>query len=234
MSSRDAILAKLRAARRPFEDAPPRPSAYLPVTVQDDLSTDALIERFSAELTRLMGTTLVVNGDDEARAAVIDLLKKHEAKRILSWDFAHIPVSGLKEAIESAGIDILYPEPYTGDREAMLHLAEGAQVGLTGADAAAATTGTLIVTTAPGKGRIPTILPPVLISVISLDQLLPRIESWFARLREADPKMSGITNSANFCLITGPSRTGDIEMELILGVHGPGTQYVVIKKTEDA
>ncbi len=230
MSSRDAILAKLRAARRPFEDAPPRPSDYLPVTVQDDLSPDALIERFSAELTRLMGSPMVVTGDDEARAAVIDLLKKHNTTHILAWDFTHIPVSGLKEAVEAAGIEIIYPEPYSSARDEMLAKAESAQVGLTGADAAAATTGTLIVTTAPGKGRIPTILPPVLISVIRVDQLLPRIESWFAQLRESDPAMSGITNSANFCLITGPSRTGDIEMELILGVHGPGTQYVVIKK----
>ncbi|MDX2161762.1 MAG: LUD domain-containing protein [bacterium] len=229
-SSRDAILNKLRQTRRPFEDAPPRPKAYLPVTVQDDVTPEALLERFSAELTRLMATPIPVNGDAEAREAVIGLLHKHAARCMIAWDFAHIPVEGLEGAIRAAGVEIMHPETHDEFRAEMLAGAETAQVGLTGADAAAATTGTLIFRTGPGKGRIPTVLAPVHIAVVTLDQLLPRLESWFAAQRERDAAMRGITDSANFCFITGPSRTGDIEMELILGVHGPGTLYVVIKR----
>ncbi len=228
-SSRDVILNKLRRVR-PFEDAPPRPKQYLPVTVQEDESQPALIERFSLELTRLMGTPLVVNGEDEARATVVDLMKKHETRRIIAWDFAHIPVAGLREAIVAAGIEIITPDTKDEFRAEVLAAAEGAQVGLTGADAAAATTGTLIFTTGAGKGRIPTVLAPVHIAVITADQLVTRLESWFAAQREQDAGMSGITDSTNFCFVSGPSRTGDIEMELILGVHGPGTEYVVIVK----
>ncbi|MFN8530372.1 MAG: LUD domain-containing protein, partial [Anaerolineae bacterium] len=156
MSSRDAILNKLRAARRPFEDAPPRPKSYLEVTVQDDLSTDALIERFSVELTRLMGTPVIVNGDAEARDKVIELLQKHNAARIIAWEFQHIPVEGLEAAVKAAGIEILHPDTHDEFRAETLSAAESAQVGLIGADAVAATTATLIVSTAPGKGRIPT------------------------------------------------------------------------------
>lgn len=226
-SSRETILNKLRSAHRPFDDAPPRPQTYLNVTVQDDESPDALLERFTRELTALKGDVFTVEGDDAARAKVLELLAQHETKSIIAWDFAYIPVEGLEVAIRAAGIDIVQPDTHDEMRMEILSASAEAQVGLTGADAAAATTGTLIFTTAPGKGRVPTVLAPVHIAVITLDQLLPRLESWIAVQRAQGLPL---TNSANFCFVSGPSRTGDIEMQLILGVHGPGKVQVIVKR----
>lgn len=227
-SSRDRILSKLRSVPAPFEDAPARPKAYLPVTAIDDTSPQGLLARFSAELTRLKGEVFPVTGDEAARGKVLELLQAHKARSILAWDFAHIPVQDLRRAIEGAGIEIIQPETHDEFRAETLELSRDAEVGLTGADAAVAATGTLIVTTAPGKGRIPTVLAPVHIAVITLDQILPRLESWLAAERARG--MPSVANSANICFITGPSRTGDIEMELILGVHGPGQVQVVVKQ----
>jgi len=228
-SARDTILNKLRAsAQRPFPDAPPRPKHYHPVTIQEDESAEALLERFTTELKNLKAEPFVVDDDAAARVQVLALLEEHEARRIIAWDFAHIPVTGLEAAIRAAGIEILYPDAHDDYRAEMLAAAEGAQVGLTGADAAAATTGTLIFTTGAGKGRIPTVLAPVHIAIITQDQILTRIESWVARLR-ADA-LGEFRSHANFCFVSGPSRTGDIEMELILGVHGPGRVQVVVKR----
>ncbi len=56
--SRDTILAKLRQARQPFPDAPPRPKDYLPVTRLDDRSPGALLDRFTEELETLNGESL--------------------------------------------------------------------------------------------------------------------------------------------------------------------------------
>ncbi|MCC6803091.1 MAG: LUD domain-containing protein [Anaerolineae bacterium] len=226
-SSRDTILNKLRSARRPFADAPPRPAAYLNVTTQDDETPDALLERFTRELGALTGEVFPVRGAAAARKKVLQLLAQHEAKRILAWDFAHIPLDGLEAAIREAGIEIIQPDAHDEMRMETLTASADAQVGLTGADAAAATTGTLVFTTAPGKGRIPTVLAPVHIVVITLNQIVPRIESWVAAQRaQALP----LRKSANFCFITGPSRTGDIEMQMVLGVHGPGKIQVVVKR----
>jgi L-lactate dehydrogenase complex protein LldG len=227
MTSRDTILNKLRSVHRPFDDAPPRPSTYLNVTVQDDESPDALLERFSKELGALTGEVYPVTGDEEARAKVLEVLEQFEAKSILAWDFSNIPVDGLEAAIRATGIEIIQPDTHDEMRMETLSAAAEAQVGLTGADAAAATTGTLIFTTAPGKGRIPTVLAPVFLAVITLDQLLPRLESWFAKQRALGLPM---TDSANICFITGPSRTGDIEMQMVLGVHGPGKIRVIVKR----
>jgi L-lactate dehydrogenase complex protein LldG len=227
MSSRDNILNKLRGVHRPFDDAPPRPKNYLNVTVQDDESPDALLERFSKELGALTGEVYSVTGDEEARAKVLEVLEQYEAKSILAWDFAHIPVDGLEAAIRATGIEIIQPDSHDEMRMETLSASAGAQVGLTGADAAAATTGTLIFTTAPGKVRIPTVLAPVFLAVITLDQLLPRLESWIAKQRALGLPL---TDSANVCFITGPSRTGDIEMQMVLGVHGPGKIRVIVKR----
>jgi L-lactate dehydrogenase complex protein LldG len=227
-TSRDRILDKLRAARRPFPDAPPRPARYLPVTSQPDTSVNALIDRFAVELTALKGEPFIVEGDAAARERILNLMENHGARRVIAWELAHIPVAGLGDALAEAGIEVLHPHTHDSFRAEMLSAAEAAQVSLTGADAAAATTGTLIFTTQPGRGRIPTVLAPVHIAVITADQLVTRVEDWVATLR-ADG-MRAIRQRANFCFVTGPSRTGDIEMELILGVHGPGRVQVVIKR----
>ena len=226
-SSRETILNKLRSAQRPFSDAPPRPQAYLNVTVQDDESPEALLARFTKEFSALTGDVFPVEGDDAARAKVLDVLAQHNAKSILAWDFAYIPVEGLEAAIRAAGIEIIQPDTHDELRMETLTISAGAQVGLTGVDAAAAATGTMIFTTAPGKGRIPTVLAPVHLAVITLDQIVPRIESWVAAQRA---KNLPLRESANFCFITGPSRTGDIEMQMILGVHGPGKIQAIIKR----
>jgi L-lactate utilization protein LutC len=227
-STRDQVLNKLRAARRPFPDADPRPRPYQPVTADAAADADALLERFRIELEALKAELYVVDGDDAARAQVLDLLAGHSANHILAWDFRHIPVDRLEAAIRAAGITITQPDAHDEFRAETLALAEGAAVGLTGADAAAAATGTLIVTTGPGKGRIPTVLAPVHVVVITLNQLLPRLEDWVAGQRAAG--LSDLRASANICLITGASRTGDIEMQLVLGVHGPGILQVVVKR----
>ena len=226
-SSRETILNKLRSAQRPFDNAPPRPQTYLNVTTQDDLSPEALLARFTKELSALTGEVYAVDGDEAARDKVLEVLEQFEVKSLLAWDFANIPVEGLEAAIRATGIEIIHPDTHDEMRMETLTASAEAQIGLTGVDAAAATTGTMIFTTGPGKGRIPTVLPPVHLAVIRLDQLVPRIESWIAAQRATGLPL---TNSANFCFITGPSQTGDIEMQMVRGVHGPGKNRVIVKR----
>jgi L-lactate dehydrogenase complex protein LldG len=228
MSSRDQILNKLRAARKPFPDAPPRPRQYQPVTTITDSSAEGLLARFTTELKNLLGEPFVVEGDEAACDKVLELLKSHNTTDILAWDFKHIPVKGLEAAIKQSGISIHQPEMHDEFRAETLETIRDAQVGLTGVDAAIAATGTLVVSTGPGKGRIPTVLPPVHIAVVTLEQIVPRLEDWVARQRVNG--LDDVTKSANVCFISGPSRTGDVEMIMILGVHGPGKVQVVVKR----
>lgn len=228
MSARDEILRRLRAARRPFPDAAPTPQSYLPVVDFDATDPDALLERFTAELTALEGTVTVVDGADAAREAVLALLQQEGAGRVMAWHFKHIPVPKLYTAMQAAGHTVDYPHVHDDDREAELVRLESASVGLTGVDAAVAATGTLIVRTGPGKSRLPTVLPPAHIAVMTQRQMVPRLEDWLAAQRESG--LADLADAANVCFITGPSRTADIEKQLVVGVHGPGRLHVVVRR----
>ena len=223
--SRDKILNKLRAARRPFPDAPPRPKHYAPVTDVDDDSPDALLGRFS-EIAD--ADVRAVDGDDAAREAIMDLLREKGVNHVLAWHFTQIPVRGLKGALEAADMHIEQPDVRDEFRMETLESAREAGAGLTGVDALAATTGTLIVSSGRGRGRIPTMLPPLHIAVARLDQLVGRLEDWVAGQRADD--LQTLRASANVAFISGPSATADIEMVKVLGVHGPGELVVLVKR----
>lgn len=227
-SSRDHILNTLRSTRQPFPDAPPRPKVYKPVANIDDPSSEGLLEQFVRVTRELKGEAFVVEGDEAACDHVIHLLKSHHTTHLLAWDFKHIPVRSLETAIKASGITIYSPNTHDEFRQETIESVRDAQVGLTGADVAVAATGTMVVSTGPGRGRIPTVLAPVHMMVITLDQIVARLEDWVAWQRQQG--LDGLWNSANTCFISGPSKTADIEMELILGVHGPGTVQIIIKK----
>jgi len=227
-SSREKILNKLREAQKPFPDAPPRPHHYLPVALVEDNSPEGLLKQFSRIIQELHAQIFVVEGDEAACDKVLDLLKSHNTTNLLAWDFKHIPVQYLESAIKESGITIHHPEMRDEFRRETVETIQSAQAGLTGADVAIAATGTMVVSTGPGKGRLPTVLAPVHIAVITMDQIVTRMEDWLARQRTLGSDR--LWNSANVCFISGPSKTADIEMELIYGVHGPGIVQVVVKK----
>jgi L-lactate dehydrogenase complex protein LldG len=96
------------------------------------------------------------------------------------------------------------------------------RVGITGAFAGIAESGTFAVISGPGRSRLASLLAPVHVAVLRADRLYPSLAAFFA----AHPDVA--EEGSNLVLITGPSRTADIEMTLTRGVHGPGEVHVVI------
>jgi L-lactate dehydrogenase complex protein LldG len=216
MTSRDRILAKLRANRPPFPDAPPRPEQFRQVTHADPAD---LLARFKAELERLTGKVHLCRDEAEA-IGMISLIIGTE-RRIMVW--RALPLPGLEAALMASGVEIVRPQVRGEDRRAALLELEPIRVGLTGADAAFASTGTMVMITNAAQGRLPSLLPPVHIAVLRKERLFPTLEAWMGA--EGRTALAG-SNSITF--ITGPSRTGDIEMMIVLGVHGPGQVHVVV------
>jgi L-lactate dehydrogenase complex protein LldG len=94
--------------------------------------------------------------------------------------------------------------------------AETSQATITLAECLVAQTGSIFVSSKCG-GRGASVVAPVHIVVANVGQLVPDLETAFARLRER-----GTASHNSFvCLITGSSRTSDIEKILVLGAHGP-------------
>jgi L-lactate dehydrogenase complex protein LldG len=108
------------------------------------------------------------------------------------------------------------------DREELRALCASADVGITSADYALADTGTLVMIASPREARMVSLLPPAHIAVVPRDRILTGLDELFSVL----PNPAAETSS--MVLITGPSRTADIEQILVRGVHGPGRITVVV------
>ena len=92
-----------------------------------------------------------------------------------------------------------------------------ADLGVTGCDCLIARTGSIAVSTRSTGGRALSVLPPVHLVIERRDQLVPDLTAalalWHQRYDRHWP--------SNLSVITGPSRTGDIEKILVMGAHGP-------------
>ncbi len=218
--AREQILSRLRQAREGLPDASPRPEQYQPVMTVEDESPQGLLSRFRTELEGLQGEVYLVADEEAALDKTLSLLAESGARHALTWNWSHIPLPGLDRALANAGIEALQPTP--DNREAC----EAAEAGISGADAAIAATGSLVVSTAAGMGRLATLLPPQHIVLLRQEQLLPCLEDWVALQRAEE--LTRLGSRSNLCIITGPSRTADIEKNLVLGVHGPGLLQVVV------
>jgi L-lactate dehydrogenase complex protein LldG len=183
-----------------------------------------MIASFTRELEKLMGTVHRVADDGQAQARVLELLEARGVARVLAWDGEWLRPAGLGDTLRTRGIVVepCWLPPDGPERTSRLKALDDVVVGITGAHGALADTGSLVVVSGPGRGRIASLLPPVHIAVIGADQLSPTLATFLS----ANPDIADV--GSNVVAITGPSRTGDIEGTLVLGVHGPGDLHVII------
>lgn len=190
----------------------------------DDESPAALADKFSRELTALSGHAYQFDSRQTAIERVLQILQAHQADHLLAWAAAELSLPGLGAALQSAGIthepdEILPDGPARAER---LKRLASVPVGLTGAQGGLADTGSLALISGPGRGRLASLLPPVHIALLRRERLYPTLADFLTT--HSDAAVAG----SNLVLITGPSRTADIEMTLSLGVHGPGELHVII------
>ena len=210
MNSRQKILRNLRSAQIPFPATQPV-SVHIPVTPLDGHVRHSLQARFIKEAQALNCQIHQVPDETTAAETVLQLLEADTC--VTAWDFEQIPCPSLEKSLHEAEIDLVpFDDPFV-------------QVGITGASAALAATGSLVIVSGPGRHRSTSLLPKLHIAIITQDQFLPNLESWLAQQRK-DNLRSYETSNIN--IISGPSRTADIAMELILGMHGPKSLHIII------
>ncbi len=213
--AREEILRRLRRSSPPFPAASPEDKPTQPVTRAT--SGEDWVQRFITEAERVRATVYRTADDDQARAALRELLIRLGARRATTWDQAHMPLPGVIALLHALGI-----QRVQGDNA----LVATAEVGITGADWALATTGTLVLHAGHGKPRMASLLPPYHIAVLRAERILPRLEDYIALQRAAG--LRDLRESSNITLITGSSRTSDIELQPVHGVHGPLELHVIV------
>lgn len=87
-----------------------------------------------------------------------------------------------------------------------------------------ADTGSVVLAASPQEPRRASLLPEVHVSLLAEDRILPGLEELFQALGGELPSALAI--------VTGPSRSADIEQRLVIGVHGPGEVHVVLTPPE--
>jgi L-lactate dehydrogenase complex protein LldG len=180
--------------------------------------------RFRAALEAIAGTVHEARTPDEIAGIVAGLASRLGTRSLLAWSHEAIAVPGLAEALAARGLASVVPDiPQQGaEREARLAELAALPLGLTGADAGLAETGSVVVVTGPGRPRMASLLVPVHVAVLHADRLVDDIATLLASRGDL------VAAGANFVCITGPSRTADIEHTLSRGVHGPGEVHVIL------
>ena len=153
-----------------------------------------------------------------------EIVARHGQGSLITWDNASLPTEGAAERLIAAGCErIGSTVPRAGD-ERRTHQSGYFDVrcGLTGAEAAFAESGSIVIRSGPGRPRMASLIPLVHIALLPVDRIFQSQMDWMA---EGDV---GLSEAANVVYVTGPSRTADIEQQLNLGVHGPRAVHLVI------
>jgi len=208
--SRDNILHRVRTAlgRSAGQGAADPPPARIRIP---EVDMEKRISSMFASIEALAGKTHRAATPADARAFVAAAITGKSAvvsNAPFLADCGIASLSGVRSGIT--------------DREELRGLCAAADVGITSADYALADTGSLVMISSPHEARLVSLLPPAHIAVVPRDRILTGLDELFSVL----PDPAAATSS--MVLITGPSRTADIEQILVRGVHGPGQITVVV------
>ena len=248
---RDAFLDRVRQALARGRAAPVRRAAAgaaeLPRRDPPGADPGAWPERFAAELAAVGGRCRLVKAADlEAQCA--ELAASEPFSRAVAWDAEALAEPGrslLERALAALARGGTRVTPWRGgDAAALRRAAAAADLGVAVADLAIAASGTAVLLSGPGRGRSVTLLPEQIWLLVPASALRPTLSAALAELAQRQrhagsgaggeagtglppgggrpqngPAQSGFPQ--NIVLVTGPSKSADIEMELVHGVHGP-------------
>ena len=208
-SARDEILGKVRTSlgRSPGSPVPPIPPTGR-VGPRAAGATDAEIEMLFAEIGKLSGVTRRLRNRDDLQSALADLARTEQVKKATLWATPDLRAWDVAGGLRALGVELVSPQA------GMRAVAE-CDLGVTGVDAALPETGTLVLRSSPEKPRVVSLLPRVHLAILRPSALRADLHQAFAEVK----------GDGYVVLVTGPSRTADIELTLTLGVHGPRSLY---------
>jgi L-lactate dehydrogenase complex protein LldG len=220
MSGRDTVLASIRRGLHVSGREPPRrqavmnridahPSGLVPARGQ--LPPKERLELFVTMVERSAATVARVGALDDVPTAVADFLRRHNLPMRVQRG-ADAALAGMPWTRETAlTVDAGPPDP------ASLAAVSHAIAGI-------AETGSLVLTSGPDNPTSLNFLPDNQMVVVTAADVVGDFETVWARLREKFG--AALPRAVN--LVTGPSRTADIEQTLIIGAHGPRRLHVIV------
>ena len=210
---------------------------------------NALVAEFVDTWRALDGDAWIARGGrDEVRRTIGEAVAtmigdggQGTRRRVLAWATADLASLDLPGLLGGTGCDYV-PWPFggAGDGESdgvaaeaaattaagLLTLAEGSELGITTCSWAVAETGTIALYATPATGRLPSLLPTAHLALVRPSQVVKSVADGLRLLADHMAQHDGPPSAVN--LVSGPSRSADIEGDLAVGVHGPRRAGVII------
>ncbi|MBW1717178.1 MAG: lactate utilization protein [Deltaproteobacteria bacterium] len=181
---------------------------------QRSTNVKELVKAFKTECELLSGKVYVARTNREAHQFLSLIIKQAGIKRIIKWNSHLLRRLEIDRVLDSLGI-----------QDYVRHEAT-AELGISGVDYGLADTGTLVLRTSRTQDRATSLLPPVHVALMESERILPGSEDLILKLML---ELGGKAElDSCLTLISGPSLTADIELNLVSGIHGPGELHVII------
>ena len=210
LNEKEKLLAHGHAQAPLTQEPPPEPQAIFDKTT--------LVGLFKDNLESVDGHCIVASNESEVAQAITDIIQDLRER---NFSVAKIALS---DSLEVERLMHL-----TGIRFAEVEITPSAadvfgfDIGISRVQAGIAETGTLLLDSSRERHRLVSLVPPVHIAILDASQIVATLGEALSMLRQ-DELVSPIVT-----LVTGPSRTADIELTLAIGVHGPQELFVIIR-----
>ena len=197
----------------------PGPGAAHPEPGLPDLPEVDLVDHFIEAFRMLDG---VVH-----RGPAVEVISKIMADlgvdEFVAWDQEPLPADSLLDDLAERGyrrVETVLPSDPDGRVPHQMGYFD-VKVGVSAAVAALAESGSVVVTSGTGRSRLASVIPEVHVVLVPVAEMFRSLSHWAAQIESPE-------ELANIMVVSGPSRTGDIELTLTKGVHGPGEIHAVL------
>lgn len=232
IQNRDVFLGKLaKSLGRERRTTVERPTWKF--NPQDEvlkgLNQDELVAVLQ-EQCKNIHTSFVLTNTKDLASSLDEIVQTYGGGPIVSWKDERFEQYGLaplmKEEWSAKGIEHHEWDHTMGEEN--IKKAERANVGITISDITLAESGTAVLFSSKDKGRTVSFLPATSIILVPKSSIVPRMTQAARIINEKVKNGEQVASCINF--ITGPSNSADIEMILVVGVHGPiKATYIVIE-----
>ncbi|WHY87871.1 lactate utilization protein C [Neobacillus novalis] len=181
------------------------------------------------EQCKVIHTSITVTDSKNLSSTINEVVSNYGGGPVVTWKDERFSKWGLdslfKQEWPDQKIDLFEWDLSKGEEN--ITKAEKANVAITISEITLAESGTVVLFSDQNKGRTVSFLPATFIALVPKSTLVPRMTQAAQKMREIHQTTGHVASCINF--ITGPSNSADIELNLVVGVHGPvKASYIVI------
>lgn len=226
----------------PSDPNPEQTAIVETIKSRQDKDYTRLLDHLCREAVPLHLNVIPVKDEARASKAISKLVKETEPewgtpKSVVQWDHPMINALNLETALKDQDVPV-YTAAFDSTgmdrvtrfkaRDRVRQQMIDSYIGVTSADFCLADTATLVMKSRPQEARAVSLLPAIHVAVIKKEQMLTNLKELYALIKYDPDTMEQGVLPHHMVLISGPSKTADIELVMVHGAHGPRALYLYV------